>query len=54
MRNKVIKAANKYGYEFKEKNSKGNYELCNPKGHIISSPTLSGLYNCLMTFGEEK
>lgn len=52
-KDKLIKIADSYGFDFKGKNHKGFYALHSRtlKGHIITSPTLKGLYNCLMKFG---
>lgn len=48
MKNKIIKICEEYNWTFKGKTSKGwtvENNLLN--GHIITSPTLEGLYNCM-------
>ena len=53
-KDKIIKLADQYGFDFVGKNNKGNYELHSRKlnGHVISSPTLQGLKNCLEKWGK--
>ena len=50
----IIKLADKYGFDFKEKNRKGEYTLHSRKldGHVISSPTLDGLKRMLEKYGK--
>lgn len=50
----MIKLADKYGFDFKDKNYKGEYTLHSRKldGHIISSPTLDGLKRMLEKYGQ--
>lgn len=52
-KDKIIKLADKMGFDFKGKNRKDEYELHSRTldGHIISSPTLIGLKNCLEKWG---
>ena len=50
----MLKLADKYGFDFKDKNYKGEYTLHSRKldGHVISSPTLDGLKNMLEKHGK--
>ena len=46
MKNKILKICKDYNWTFKGKTSKGwTVENNLIKGHIITSPTLEGLYN---------
>lgn len=48
MKNKILKLCEKYDWTFKGKTFKGwEVENNNKKGHIITSPTLDGLYRCM-------
>jgi hypothetical protein len=46
--------AEEYGFDFKEKNHKGEYTLHSRTldGHVISSPTLPGLKRMLEKYGK--
>ena len=49
MKNKIIKICEEYNWAFKGKTRKGWTVENNLKdGHIITSPTLEGLYNCMI------
>ena len=53
-KNQIIRLSDKYGFDFNGKNRKGDYELSSRTldGHIITSPTLQGLKNCLERWGK--
>jgi hypothetical protein len=48
MKNKILKLCAEHDWTFKGKTFKGwEVENNNKEGHVITSPTLEGLYRCM-------
>ena len=55
MKDKIMKICKDYNWTFKGKTHKGwTVENNLVSGHIITSPTLEGLYNCMKKWVIEK